>query len=696
MNIYSIPDIIAFILNANFALRLLPLKKNKKVKNWLLVTILFFVLWNGVNLIALNLQSNGWPLFSAQITYRILFLFPALILLITLKIQEKGTNNFEVFRDILILILPVILLAIKFPSFNLKLVEFSRPIKITSFTIFANHDPLFLAILLLTTIYIGISIYFFKKNEKNILSINNKHLYKLLIYGLTGLYILFLFIHFVNNFVNSFPRYYFIKTIFLIIQVTYFLFIISLLEKKEHQLSKSNFTSYAVFTFIIAIFIFSIQLILNIIHSFTNASTFYYDAIIIIVLSLLFQPVEVFVSRAVTGKIKNSENNYRANFLKLTNELIELLPIEHLAERIREFIISNFKCTDVYFFRYDLKTENFEAPNLNFEIEADSEFIKSIENGQEIIDFYELPISSNDEVWKFFNEKDVQLIVPIQKSKELIMFFALAKKVNHKDYSSEELEILSIFRNEISLYLQRNYYFEEIKQHEKEKFRLEKLAALGQLTAGIAHEIRNPLNTISSAAQTLEKAEINPEIQKRMAKYIIDEAKRLSGLVNEFLELSRIKRPELEEVFLDEILEKLKIFLTTKNQSIQYKIENSVKKPVISDKKFLYQILTNITSNSIEAIENQCKEVKKDCKDTKIHIKIKKLNDNIIITISNNGPPISKDVQTRIFEPFFTTKENGTGLGLLLVENMVSSLKGEISLKSNKARTQFLIKIPQK
>jgi len=695
MNIYSLPDIFAFIFNTSFAVRLLTIKGEKKIKYWLLFVFLLFVLWNLSNLVTLNLPSREWALLGAQITYRILFLLPAFILSLSLEFIHAAKKYSLRFWFFIIFIIPVLLLALSFPDFNLRLIEFPIPENTYYFTLTSEAHPAFYGISLFAVIYIGLAIYFTQKEQKKMGSLHRRILLRKLIYGLIGVFLLFLFIHLFNNRLRSYSAIYFLKTSFLFLQVFFFYIILNSLVKEEEWAYSRKILSYLIFTGLLAVYFIIIKVSIELIDAFLHIHSFYFDAGLIVFLTLFFQPVEVLINKAIFQKIKNHLFTYRSNFLSLTNELVEMLPNEQLLDKIRQFIQTNFQIEEVFIFRLNEKTQTFECAGIPYELESDSGFISFLSTKTGVLELTEInrqapPVELRD----LFVEKDIQLLIPIQKEGRLFHFIALGAKRNRKNYSREELEVLSIFSNEISLSLHRNYLFEKIQLDELEKFRLEKLAALGQLTAGIAHEIRNPLNTISAAAQTLQNADTDEEIRKRMAAYIEEEVQRLNGLVNEFLELSRLKKPDLEDVELGVIMEKLSLFLKSKETRIQLEIRNEVKEPLVTDSKFLYQILTNLSLNAIEALEDRCKNEPAFCRDARLSIQAKRNKQYLTLTISNNGYLISPEIRERIFEPFFTTKETGTGLGLSLVENMVKSLGGTISLKSDKKRTQFIIKTP--
>ena len=207
------------------------------------------------------------------------------------------------------------------------------------------------------------------------------------------------------------------------------------------------------------------------------------------------------------------------------------------------------------------------------------------------------------------------------------------------------------------------------------------LAELGKFAMIVAHEIKNPLGIIKGASQVFKKAEVDEETKKEMLLYIEDEVKRLDNLVKDFMAISKTKNPELKEIniknFIQNLSEKLKLMFPEIDIIIDYKCEKQEK---YTDIELLTQIISNLIKNSVEANAN------------KINIYCFEENNKWCINIKDNGNGIPENELDKIFEPFFTKKTKGTGLGLVIVNNYVKLLKGNISVKSEvSVGTEFKI-----
>jgi two-component system, NtrC family, sensor histidine kinase HydH len=208
----------------------------------------------------------------------------------------------------------------------------------------------------------------------------------------------------------------------------------------------------------------------------------------------------------------------------------------------------------------------------------------------------------------------------------------------------------------------------------KEKLnRAERLSALGELTAGISHEIRNPLGIIRSSAEHLKKKMKLYDPSNTIPDIIVEESGRLNTLITDFLNFAKPKALNLTPTRVEEVLNKNLVFLDSQIKEKQIRIEKRIDvalKPMMADQAMLYQAFLNILINAMQAIGHG----------GEIKIEIVSTNDAVEITFKDNGSGIPDEILTKIWDPFFTTKESGTGLGLGIVRNIITSHGGSIKL----------------
>jgi signal transduction histidine kinase len=219
---------------------------------------------------------------------------------------------------------------------------------------------------------------------------------------------------------------------------------------------------------------------------------------------------------------------------------------------------------------------------------------------------------------------------------------------------------------------------EESRRLEEQLHQAEKLAALGEMVAGISHEIRNPLGIIGSTAELLHQKTDKNDPKKQLGKIIMEEASRLNSVVTDFLDFARPTTPHFAECRVDEIIERNLKFLDIelKKRSIKVEIEFAENgRPVNADADLLYRAFLNIFVNSLEALKDGGTiEVATRFKDSH--------GDTLEVVITDTGPGISKESMGKIFDPFYTTRRTGTGLGLSIVRNIIESHEGTIEVES--------------
>jgi two-component system sensor histidine kinase HydH len=234
----------------------------------------------------------------------------------------------------------------------------------------------------------------------------------------------------------------------------------------------------------------------------------------------------------------------------------------------------------------------------------------------------------------------------------------------------------------------------EIKDLNEEIARNKRLAALGKLSAGIAHEIRNPLSSIRGLAQFVSNSFSKDDERREDLNTIIKEVDRLNNLVVQVLDYAKVKKLNLTSFSLNnlinDIVELFRQEIT--NKQIKFDVELSPDISLIqADKDQIRQILMNIIINAIQAIPEKGEVKIKTEKD------LTRGKSAIKLVIEDNGIGIADKDLNQIFDPFFSTKGQGSGLGLSIVYKLVEGYQGEIKVESKEAKgTKFIIFLPQK
>jgi two-component system, NtrC family, sensor histidine kinase HydH len=215
-----------------------------------------------------------------------------------------------------------------------------------------------------------------------------------------------------------------------------------------------------------------------------------------------------------------------------------------------------------------------------------------------------------------------------------------------------------------------------LQEAEAQVRRTERLAALGQLSAGLAHEIRNPLSTIKGSAEMLLKnVNADSAVSHELAGYISSEVDRTNALVTRFLDFARplalrLEKTEIAEV-IDEAVAEVEKYTPTLDVSI-YKNYSPDIAPILIDRQLIERVLYNLLLNAAQASLPQ----------GSVTVKTRQLDDTVEISVIDRGAGIAPKDRESIFNPFFTTKSSGVGLGLAIVSKIVDEHGGQITVES--------------
>ncbi len=211
--------------------------------------------------------------------------------------------------------------------------------------------------------------------------------------------------------------------------------------------------------------------------------------------------------------------------------------------------------------------------------------------------------------------------------------------------------------------------------------KVEDLALIGQLAAGIAHEIRNPMASISGSIQMLSEGLEKHDVNNRLMNIVLTEIGRLNNLISDFLVFARPKPSSLRKFDLYQLTsESIELFKNSKNWSEEIQMMVDFKKEIIleSDPEQIKQILWNLLLNACEAMpEGGMIHVSADVSDSGNNSEPKQ--EFVKMSVRDTGEGFTEKALVHLFAPFFTTKERGSGLGLATVKRIVDGLQGKIT-----------------
>jgi signal transduction histidine kinase len=212
--------------------------------------------------------------------------------------------------------------------------------------------------------------------------------------------------------------------------------------------------------------------------------------------------------------------------------------------------------------------------------------------------------------------------------------------------------------------------------------RHEKLASLGVLAAGVAHEIRNPLTAIKARLFSQQKALAPGSRGRADAEFIGREIDRLEKIVSDFLRFARPVEPDRVPLSLADLLHEVSELMAPqlRESSIDLTVERVVETKILADAEQLKQILINLVQNAADAVGTGG-AIKLRAIQSRMLL-AERMREVVIIEVEDNGPGIPPEVQKRLFDPFFTTKQSGTGLGLSIAARIVEKHAGALRFQT--------------
>ena len=211
--------------------------------------------------------------------------------------------------------------------------------------------------------------------------------------------------------------------------------------------------------------------------------------------------------------------------------------------------------------------------------------------------------------------------------------------------------------------------FEQVK-------RADRLSAIGQLSASLAHEIRNPLAGIDGAANLIESEQTPPEMRKASLVIIRKEVQRLNRLLTNLLDFARPRKPEFQVVHADRLIDAIVSLAGHSAQQKDITLRKNVPATVPAfegDPEQMKQVILNLTINAVQAMTGA----------GEIVLAARQSDSSVVITVRDQGPGINQEDLDKIFNPFYTTKDVGTGLGLSVVYQIVNQHGGVVAAERN-------------
>lgn len=277
------------------------------------------------------------------------------------------------------------------------------------------------------------------------------------------------------------------------------------------------------------------------------------------------------------------------------------------------------------------------------------------------------------------------LLIPLRGSESVVGLLCLNDDRLSEAYASDEIAALMDLSDQLAVNIENSRLFGVLRERDR-------LAMVGEMSAGLAHEIRNPLAAIKGAAQELDPNRIGGD-DGELLQIIIDEVDRLNGVVTSFLNYARPFREALGILMLNDVVRRT-IALLRRDLAETVQIDVDLMEPMpdtVGDPERIQQVLINLLLNAADAMDRRGKITVS----THMLWRDDKAAGVLELRVKDDGPGMSPEVMRRIFMPFFTTKAHGTGLGLPMCQRIVQHHGGSVEVQSVVgAGATFIVRLP--
>ena len=442
---------------------------------------------------------------------------------------------------------------------------------------------------------------------------------------------------------------------------------------------------------------------------------FWFTAILVVIgtiAALLFEKIKNRLNQALQNIIVKDKYFYHQILRDFSRRLVTIIDLGRLLTTLGETIEKSMGVKDLYVFLFNPEKEIFlpamvrgqsakTVGGLSFRKELHS--IRLLEKERGILvkaEIENMPRNRvRDDLLEFLKLFPAEVCLPLIYLGRFVGFINLGHKTEEEMYFREDLDLLGSLAIQVAMAIENANLYENLKKSQLMMRRTDRLASLGTMIAGLAHEIRNPLVSIKTFTQLLPERMDDEEFRNYFLTVASGEIDRLTTLINELLGFAKPSEPNLKGEDVNSIIDKMEFLTSTeaKKRNITITKNYSSNLPrVMADAEQIKQVLLNILLNGLQAIEGDQGQVWIETRVARI-AREGGIDSFVQIEIRDNGAGISKENLDHIFDPFFTTRPEGSGLGLSITYQIVHEHGGFIDVESEIGKgTSFRVNLPLK
>jgi len=431
--------------------------------------------------------------------------------------------------------------------------------------------------------------------------------------------------------------------------------------------------------------------------------------LLFITVGFFFPKVRFKTEDALERALFKKRFNYRETLLRSSKDMVSIIDIKALSDNLVRTIGKSLGIEKVSLL---LNSESRANYHLEAAVGLDLDQPDSVRLAKDgplaqLLQRRREPIVKEELEWvpvgpetphtvEMMSKLGAEISLPILSKDKLIGILNLGHKEDKTIYSNEDLELLSTLTNHAAIAIENARLYENLKQSQDTLRRADRLSSLGLLTAGLAHEIRNPLVAIRTFTQLLPERYEDAEFREGFQGLALKEVDRICGLINDLLSFARPSKPNVAAENVNDVVDNITRILETqakeKNVIIERDFGENLPKVWI-DREQMKQVFMNLILNAIQAMKEggsisvATRAVSRNGTEPS--------GDFVQIEIRDTGIGIPEENLQHIFDPFFTSKDEGSGLGLAVSHQIVQEHGGFVTVESQVGKgTAFFVHAP--
>ena len=428
-----------------------------------------------------------------------------------------------------------------------------------------------------------------------------------------------------------------------------------------------------------------------------HAGNWFTNALGGIVIALIFLPLRSRIQLLVDRLFFKDKYDYHKTLRDFSRDITSILELELLFRLLVNKITETMHIRRGCIMIYDPDKDKYEARYctgqdgeiLRFELGAADAAVEWLNKHASALN-----LAAHDEsLFVKLRERGITLVIPLINKNKLVGIMNFGAKLSEDAYTSEDIELLMTLSGQAAIAIENDQLSARMRELEKSLHQADKLSALGTFASSLAHEIKNPLSSIKTFSQLMEKRFDDTVFREKFSAIVPHEIDRLESVLNQLVDFGKISDQDFAPVKIGKVIDEL--FGLVQYEALRRNIKvikeyGALLPPVAAIEEQLKQVFMNLILNAIQAMPagGEVRVTAQAAAD-------KRLGDVVQVSVKDNGAGIPAEAVGRIFKPFFTTKPDGTGLGLSITHNIVKDHGGSIEVNSEPGNgAEFIVKLP--